>query len=183
MGFSDRWPEIKERLNAQGVREWINNNSAAVTVGAVALLVVSLAIIISQGRGAAKPTPGNGYFFDTVTKEIFTDKATRIPPIQSPDGHDAVRVHFFTCNECTDKTDKDGGERFIGYFEKYAPEVKARLEKSPQSFELYEMAFQGRLYSTDGEKWIPAESPAGFKLTEALQKKCPPRKLRYCPPK
>lgn len=178
-----RLDELGEKLNVDGMREWINNNSAAVTVGAVAILLVSLAVIIRQGGSGPKATPGEAYFYDTTTKELITDKATRIPPITTPEGHEAVRAHYFTCGECTDS------QRFLGYYEKYSPEVKEKLEKNPQSFELYEMAFQGRLYCApdkdpnDPKSWVGAESPAGFQITEDLQKKCPVRKLRYCPPR
>ena len=131
--------------------------------------------------GSAGPEPANGYYYDTVTKNVFTQKSSLFPPIQSPEGHEAVRVHYFTCGECTDKIEKDGGQRFVGYYEKYSAEVKELIEKTPNSSEFYEMAFKSRLYSADGEKWVAAESPDGFMLTEALQQKCPAGKLRYCP--
>jgi len=170
--------KLQDMFGGGGFREWINNNSAVVTVAAVAILIVSLAVIINQGRGRSGPnTPGNAFFYDTVTKKVFTDDATKIPPIQSPDGNPAVRAHFFTCGDCADESD-----RFLGYYEKYTDDVKAQLEANPQAFELYEMAYEGRLYSADGENWVTAESPDGIAITQALQGKCPPKKLRYCPP-
>lgn len=175
--------DMAEKMKVGGSRDWINQNSAVVTVASVVVLVLSLAIIINQGRGHAAPAPGNAYFYDTVTKEYFIDSATKIPPITSPAGNEAVRAHFFTCGECTDKTKDEGGERFIGYYEKYTPDVKEKLEKNAQQFEFYEEAFQGRLYSPDGVRWTAAESPTGFKLVEELQQKCPAKQLRYCPPK
>jgi prepilin-type processing-associated H-X9-DG protein len=129
-----------------------------------------------QSRRTA-PKPGNAYFYDVVTKEYFTDSATKIPPIKSPAGNEAVRAHFFTCGQCTDE------ERFIGYYEKYTSDLKKKLEKDPEQFEVYEEAFDGRLYSADGEHWVKAESPEGFALIEKLQQRCPAKKLRYCPPK
>jgi len=177
-----KFNDLAESLKGGSTRDWINQNSAVVTVASVVVLVLSLAIIINQGRGRSTPEPGNAYFYDTVTKEYFTDSATKIPPITSPAGNEAVRAHFFTCGECTEATKDEGGERFIGYYEKYTPEVKAKLEESPEAFEFYEEAFQGRLYSPDGTRWTQAESPTGFRLIEELQEKCPAKKLRYCPP-
>lgn len=181
--LKEKFSDMAETLKVGGFREWVNQNSAVVTVAAVVVLVLSLAIIINQGRGRSAPKPGNAYFYDVVTKEYFTDSATKIPPITSPAGNEAVRAHFFTCGECTEKTSDEGGERFVGYYEKYLPDIKAKLEKNPEAFEFYEEAFQGRLYSPDGTKWTQAESPTGFKLIEDLQTKCPAKKLRYCPPK
>ncbi len=124
----------------------------------------------------AAAAPGNAWFYDVVSKDYFTDKTTRVAPFIRDNGHTAVRAHFFTCGDCTEQ------ERFLGYYEKYTDEVKAKLEQKSKNFALYEMAFQGRLYSTDGEHWFPAEKPEGTQITADLQKKCPPKKLRYCPP-
>ncbi|MBI1368426.1 MAG: hypothetical protein GC162_07195 [Planctomycetes bacterium] len=136
---------------------------------------------IGGPQGKAKAVdPGKAYFYDVKTKEYFVDSATKIPPIKSAAGNDAVRAHFFTCNDCGDNN------RFIGYYEKYEPQVKAKLDarlaKQDADAEFYEEAFQGRLYSTDGIKWVAAESPEGFKIVEDLMKKCPEKQLHYCPP-
>ncbi len=183
MSMMDNLKEKFENLKTQGYREWLNNNSAAVTVGSVAILLLSLAVIINQNRQSKPSSPGNAYFYDVVTKELISDKVTRIAPITTADGHEAVRAHYFSCAECAD------GERFLGYYEKYTAEMKEKLEKNPQSFELYDAAFKGRLYCApeldpaDAKNWVGAESAKGQKITEVLQTKCPARKLRYCPGK
>lgn len=180
--------KIASTLKIDSARDWINRNSAIVTVASVALLVISLAVIISQNSRPGPPPPGEAYFYDTVTKTYFTDKATLIPPITSEAGNEAIRAHFFTCGECTDALEADGGQRFLGYYEKYAPDVKAKIENNPESMHFYEEVFQGRYYCppgvdpTDNLNWVAAETPEGFAIAQALQKRCPARKLRYCPP-
>ncbi|MBI1373543.1 MAG: hypothetical protein GC159_12510 [Phycisphaera sp.] len=178
--------QLANKLKVDDLRNWVNQNSAAVTVGAVVLLVISLAIIINQGRSPTPPPPGEAYYYDLVSKEYFTDEATKIAPIINPaTGNEAVRAHFFTCGECSES------ERFVGYLEKYTPEAKQQLETNPESFEFYEEAFLGRLYAPApsetadpavAETWVDAETPPGFKIVEDLQGKCPPRKLKYCAP-
>ena len=165
-------------------REWINQNSASVTVAAVAVLLGSMTVIMNRHRRTGGVEPGEAWYYDTVTKEYFRDKTTKIAPFNRDNGNEAVRAHFFTCGECTEATleDTPPGERFIGYYEKYTDEVKAKLEEKSESFALYEMAFQGRLYSRDGQEWFAAEKTEGTAITAELQKKCPPKKLRYCPP-
>lgn len=165
------------------VRDWINNNSPTVTVGAVAIMLAALAFIVMRSQRNPPGEPGQAYYYDTVTKEVFSDVTTKVAPFTRENGNIAVRAHYFTCGECTPKTVEEGGERFIGYYEKYTDEVKAKLdEKGGESFMIYEMAFQGRLYSNDGETWVAADQPEGTAITSALQSKCPPKKLRYCPP-
>ena len=163
-------------------REWMNNNSPVVTVAAVVLLIGALAFLVMRNRPAGGGSPGQAWYYDTVTQEYFVDKTTRIAPFKRDNGNDAVRAHFFTCGECTEKTKADGGERFIGYYEKYTDDVKSKLEQAGESFAMYEMTFQGRLYSKDGKTWHSAEQPAGNAITADLQQNCPPKKLRYCPP-
>lgn len=174
--------KIAGTLKIDSARDWVNRNSAIVTVASVALLVVSLAVIISSNSTPTAPPPGEAYFYDVQSKEYFTDKATKIPPIKSSAGNEAIRAHFFTCGECTDEA------KFLGYYEKYAPEVKAKIENNPESMHFYEEVFQGRYYCppdadpTDNLSWVAAETPEGFAIAQELQKKCPARKLRYCPP-
>lgn len=159
-----------------------------VALAGLAVLGVSFAVIINQNKRPGPPPPGEAYFYDVVTREYFTDKATLIPPIQSPSGNEAIRAHFFTCGECTEALHTDGGQRFLGYYEKYAPEVKAKIENNPESMHFYEEVFQGRYYCPPGadptneSNWVEAETPDGFAIAQSLSKKCPARKLRYCPP-
>lgn len=169
------------------IREWMNENSALVTVAAVALLVVSLAIVVMQGGGGPQAS-GDAYYYDTVTEEVFEGEASGTPPIESPDGNEAVRAHFYTCGECSEE------ERFLGYYERYTEEAKEVLERSKNAgedgepdpeamMEVYEVAFTGRLYSTDLEEWVVAESPEGRELSEALQEECGEgERLSYCAP-
>jgi hypothetical protein len=125
----------------------------------------------------SSPASGLAWYYDVQAKEYFIDDTKRIAPFTRPNGHEAVRAHFFTCGDCEE------GQRFIGYYEKYTPQVKAKLEQSSEPGQLYEMAFQGRLYSRDGQTWVPADRPEGIRITAELQQRCPPKKLRYCPPK
>lgn len=120
--------------------------------------------------------PGLSWYYDVETKEYFTDSPARVAPFKRDNGHEAVRAHFFSCGDC------DQGERFIGYYEKYTDEVKQKIESRADTSKLYEAAFSGRLYSKDGQTWLAADKPEGIAITTELQKRCPPKTLRYCPP-
>ena len=163
-------------------RDWMNTHSAPVTVVMVVMLIGSVAFMVSRGRGGGNNQAGEAWYYDTVSGDYFTESTTKIAPFKRENGNEAVRAHFFTCGECTPQTKEEGGERFIGYYEKYTDEMRAKLQENTQAMMLYDMAFQGRLYSRDGKKWIAAEEPEGTAITADLQQKCPPKKLRYCPP-
>jgi len=100
-----------------GLRDWINDNSSIATIGAAALLVVSLGWL-TVPTGSRAVDPGNAYYDDTETGEVFEASARRVPPIQSPDGNEAVQAHFYACGECTEES------RFLGYYEKFTAEAK-----------------------------------------------------------
>ena len=165
-------------------RDWMNNNSSIVTVASVVILLGALAFIVTRGHHRGGGGPGEAWYYDTKEKTYFKEKTTKVAPFDNDKGNQSVRAHFFTCGECTADIGPDGnsGKRFIGYYEKYTPEVKAKIEEKSDSFMIYEMAFQGRLYSKDGQKWVAADKPEGIQITSDLQKQCPPKKLRYCPP-
>lgn len=155
---------------------------AALFITAGVMTVIAVGPFVDRAQRPSAPPPGGAYFYDTVSREYFTDLATKIPPIVRSNGHVAIRAHFFTCGECLED------ERFLGYYEKYALDVKDRIESNPESMHFYEEVFQGRFYCppdadpTRTESWVAAESPDGFDIAQRLQKKCPARKLRYCPP-
>ncbi len=164
------------------IRAWMNENQNLVAVIAVVIMVLALFFIFYQCQGRTTPTgSGNAYYYDVATGETFTDEATLIPPITSPAGNEAVRAHYYTCGDCGED------ERFVGYFEKYTPEAKQRIESAQQNEEFseyyYEMEGQGLLISLDAQQWYPIYSPQGEQLmSDKLN--CPSgQRLKYCHPK
>lgn len=164
------------------LREFADRHSHMLTGAAVMIAVIGLSLAVALSpqstppHTATPPRPGQAFYYDTITGIYFVDSATLIAPVVSPAGNVAVRAHFFSCGACEES------DRFLGYYEKYLPEVKKRIEQNPEAYEFFEEAFQGRLYSADGVHWVGAESPEGFKVIESLQQRCPAKRLRYCPP-
>ena len=168
-----------------GLREWMNENSAIVTVGAVVLLVVALTIVIMQGTGGGVVTTDQAYYYDAEADNIFTAPIESIPPIESPAGNQAVRVHYYSCGGCGEE------ERFVGYYEKYTEEAKQAIQEArtagseggPQGPARMQAMMTGQLYSADGEEWYPAMSPRGTQVQAELANRCGEgEKLRICVP-
>ena len=161
------------------IREWMNQNSAVVTVAALALLILALVLLFSQCRSGGVPQgTGEAYYYDTETGDYFVGDATAVPPITSQAGNPAVRAHLFTCGDCANE-----GERFVGYYEKYSDSAKQAIEADPESMAAYEAYIQGRLFSRDGSRWVPAESPEGYEIMQSLE--CSDGStddLQYCAP-
>jgi hypothetical protein len=136
-------------------------------MGVVALVlgVIAARAIIGFVREGPRGTE-RLFYCDTVSQRVFVDRASRVPPFTSPDGHEAVRVHFFTCGECNES------DRFVGFYEKFSASVRERLAAASDPFEAMQAAGnQGLLQSLDGQTWFPAGGPESATLLERLR--CP----------
>jgi prepilin-type processing-associated H-X9-DG protein len=130
---------------------------------------------------AAEAGPAQAYFYDTVTTKVFTANADQIAPITSPAGNPAVRVHFYSFGNCEKES------RFVGYYEKYTPEAKAKLDQAMKTQgdgtfeELMELGQQA-LISLDGKKWYPMDSAEAMQQLAARLTSQAGRRPRYCAP-
>jgi hypothetical protein len=174
------------------IRDLVNNNSAAVTIGAVVILIFALYYIISSGDGTSNSGaqgPIDVYYFDDKTGELFTDKSDKIAPFPSPAGGKAYRAYVFNCTACDGETD------FIGYLEGFTDDHKELVRKMKESVEngtdmgpdaaifMEEGYGKGRLISLDGKDWFPADSEEAMKITRALSTKCADKgRLKPCYP-
>lgn len=91
------------------------------------------------------------YYQDVKTGKRFTAEATLIPPITSPDGNEAVKVHLFTCDR------NDPAKMFVGYYEKYTPEAKQILDQAGDEgmsqVMMEDDVAKGQMFSPDGKAW------------------------------
>ncbi len=181
-------------LDVNRAREWVNQNSAAVTIGAVVILIFSLAYLwFSNSSGS----PGsravmNAYFYDVESNEMFEAKADELPPIMSKNNHKAYKAYVFTCGECSNEAD-----RFVGYYEGFTDDYKTKRQaaidaakaggKVPMPDEAMYMEegySKGRMISRDGKKWHASDAPEGIAINMDLSKACDTKggRLKPCYP-
>jgi hypothetical protein len=177
-------------------REWMNQNSALITIGAVLILIGALyAIIRQQWGGGGTYKPIDVYYYDmsitsgTEMDRLFPGKSNDFPPIEAPskakapDGSPTgVRAWVFSCGDCSDKS-----KWFIGFLETYTKEAKDAMVEitkppaaggapapppMPTGAEMMARE-QGHLISIPGEdKWVPYSGPQGLELIQRAQGKC-----------
>lgn len=168
-------------MDINRAREWVNQNSAAVTVGAVVILIFALAYLWFQNQpqgGNSRSSLGNWYY-DVQTGETFASENQDLPPIIRENGNKAFKAYLFTCGSCAES------ERFVGYYEGYTEEYKQKRQKAmeaakatdsvamPDEIMYMEEGFsKGRLVSTDGKVWVTSNSPEGAAINVALSKAC-----------
>ncbi len=123
-------------------REWLNRNSAVVTIGAVVLLIFSLAFIIKQSLPRRfRPQIVDIYYYDLGTGKVFLAKSDQTPPVEAPGGPSGsgmpmgVRAYLFACGECPTGLAGLTAEQlaakqvFVGWLEMYTPEAKQYMEQ------------------------------------------------------
>lgn len=176
------------------LRDWLNNNSAIVTIGAVVLLIGALfAIIMQMSGGSSGPRVIDVYFYDLNKNQLFTAKSDAIPPIDTdsgatPQGAPAgVRAYVFACNDCGDEND-----RFIGWLEMYTPEAKALLtqpaadnpeQAAEREMRMYEVWETGQLIrGVNDTRWVPQNSQEAMTITSQIETKCPGGAPKPCLP-
>ena len=164
-------------------RNWINNNSAMVTIVAVVVLILSLGFIIISSRPTSyTPRVYDVYYYDLEKKELFVDKSNKYAPIETPSGKQTgARAYVYTCGECSDKN-----SLFIGYLEVYTKEAKAYLENptpNPDGAipDFYEEGRRIRAES-DTARWYNANSSEAFQVAEAVHVRCNGQPAKPCNP-
>jgi hypothetical protein len=157
------------------MRDWLNQNSAAVTVAALAVILIGLAVIIRSGMRTdheASPNSSYAWYVDSVDGKLFAAE-NKAPPIKSADGHDAWRVRLYSCGNCTAQ------ERFIGVYERFPAAVHAHadrdLARNPDFAEHLEI-------SRDAKTWYPAGSDQAARIMLQVLKRCPGKRPINCVP-
>ncbi len=187
------------------IRDWANDNSAAVTIGAIVVMIASLALLWINMRGPSRSGPSDVpdvYFYDVDTKKFFVAAHDELPPIDTESGtNKGFRAFIFGCGGCgSDGGDLEGKSPkelqalnlFVGYYEGFTPEHKKAVKEAkakadagdPSAVYYMEEGFgEGVMRSADGVNWFPANSEQAIEINRNLGKKCPSgSRLKQCYP-
>jgi hypothetical protein len=155
-------------------REFLNNNPALVTIGAIVLLIICLAIIVIQlsGRGGFEPV--DLWYYDEGTGQLFIADTSEPAPIDAPSGAGAgVRAVVYACGECPELDEGmnadavEAAGAFIAYLEKYEPMDAGAAEE-----EYYEQ--RTLIRTLDSDQWISMETEEGMMMMEQdYSNRCP----------
>lgn len=158
------------------IREWMNNNPAIMTIGAVVLLIICLGVIVNQLRGpGTRARTIDVYYYDLNTGELFVTESDQIPPIDTDSGAEAgVLAYVYSCTDCSDES-----SRKIGFLQKYSKEAKQMLVDAggeppddPRFYEVVEM--NGQLVKrVEDQAWVPINSEQGYEMMEQSGVDCP----------
>lgn len=141
----------------------MSRNSVLIIISLVAVAFAGWRVYAILGGGMAPPT--SYYYYDTVSGELMTAGASNVPPIVKG-GNECVRAYVFTCDNCSEEA------RFVGFYEKYTPDVRAELASTSDPVAaMAAAANRGLLQSIDGEQWFPAGSEESLAILERLR--CP----------
>lgn len=191
---------------ATKVRDWLNQNSAVTTIGAVVIIIICLVILLWNAGVVGGPSyHRTAYYYDIQTHKLFVSKIGQMAPIKSPSGaNNGVLAHVFSCTDCSDQS-----SRFIGWLERYTPKAKKRAQmakkiekkrqdwikahpdaKTPPPGPDPMALMMGGPGSTvvrlpkEGAKWVSPMSKAGNAImSRTISKKCgADQKIKRCYP-
>lgn len=144
--------EFFGKAELMGARGWASHHTKAVSWIAVACVVLCFGVIVVEVAGHRRPPIGkmpDHYFTIDDGKSFFPASGANVPPFDYK-GHVAVRAHVFEVD----------GKRFVGYLEKYTPEVR-KLVIARTVSPLQEI--QGReLKKTGDANWISGKNHAAI---------------------
>lgn len=144
-----------------GFRAYIARSPKLSTTVAVVVLAGALtSIFLSLGNSHTSAELRRFYSTDDGLT-YFDDVITRIPPFDH-DGREAVVAHVF----------EDGGRQFVGYLEKYSPEVAEKLssiERLEDRLSIVEKDPQAILVKRPGDpNWVVSSTPAGMAVRSSV---------------
>lgn len=154
-----------------GFRETVNRNSALVAGVVITAVLAAGYIVVRQITGASdqRRFQKAAYFSSDDGKTWFEDDIKIKPPYQVG-GKETVRAYVYECD----------GKAFVGYLERFSPEMKAASEefeaaakagKVPDFGKLGALRNTGTQVKRPGEStWVAQGSPQG---TELMKVKCP----------
>lgn len=153
------------------MREWMNNNSTLVMVGAAAFLVVALGVTVIQLSGpSASRSQADAFFWDPETGEHFVARRAD-EPVRTETGQIAPEAHLFSCGEC------EPGE-WAGYLELRTEDYyQAREDDTFAQLSLPErerFLEQNHLVrALDGDRWVPRTTDVGHEVIRESRPTCP----------
>ena len=149
------------------LREKLNKNGKLATVGAAVIIGIALVVVIWQALPSQLGRPKGLYFSMDDGKGYYTEDINAVPPI-TKDGKEAVQAMVFKCG---------WGKPFVGYLQKYTPEMKKRYEESiAAKTDLHpSVLVTGRLVKKPGDKdWTASDNPNYHEIADV---RCPSGKL------
>jgi|GEM_PF-2402696 len=163
------------------LRDVLNDNPNAVLIGAAAIVLVCVSLVVCHFSGGGAPS---GNFKYNVTYYDTTNRVIRIVEIDSNDGMyrspmdgttDVFEAIIYSCGEQPKGLLRDGMSLqeleekglFIGWLQKTEP-VKGGQSSSPDFMEIDSITYR-RL---DGTRWYKDSSPEMNKIFNAPYEKC-----------
>ena len=149
------------------IREKLNQNGTLTTLGAVAIVVLAVVVVVWQLGSRGSPEPKGLYFSSDDGSSYFVQDLNSVPPI-TKGGKEAVQAMVFKCG---------WGKPFVAYLQRYTPEAKKRYEESIANNTGLSPAaiIPGRQVKRPGDKeWISSSDP---QYTPIINVQCPSGKI------
>jgi len=160
-----------------GWRQTVQKNRPLVVAVTVVVIAGCFFWITSQGdkRGAV---PGNVYFYDLKTRQLFSVNRNKQPPMIAPSGGESVKAVTYSCGECSQGTPE------VAYLTSYTEQALSAINElatatqSNADMSLPRKIQEGTLVALppDAEgsapNWVPIDSPTASAIMNRLRDAC-----------
>ncbi len=154
----------------------------------LAILAVAAAVghLVYRYYGQEAHPPGQIWFYNLATHELFAASDRKVPPIDTKSGPGTgVRAYVYV-----PENRPEPANRFIAFLETLTPELKQQIEadlKQPGprlgiGFALDKKADGILVSSPDVIKWYPKFSAEGMEVMEAGKRKAAGERIKPCLP-
>ena len=130
--------------------------------------------LLSAGCGGSDPTrPGDTFWWDEGTNELFPESAGKTSPITAPSGSDGFRARVYAEGSCDNAAD-----RFIGYLERH-PDLEA-LQQTFDANRIAELMAESQIRRPDDGDWVYVDEEEGVAIHREFATKTANGELQAC---
>lgn len=109
-----------------GIREKLNQNPAAATIGVALVIIAALVVIIYSNRGVTLTKTDKSWYTADDGKTLFQDENMKVAPFKK-DGAEAVKAYVYRCK----------GKQYVAYLQRFTEEAQkmtAEIRKTRPDF-------------------------------------------------
>jgi hypothetical protein len=139
------------------MRQWLEQNQTAVTIGVILLLLVAGAFAMRSFMSGPKiGPPSQRYYLDLTTGQWFVATHSPVPP-PSKEGNPSARAYMFSCGDCRNRD-----SLILGWAER-------ELSSSEWTAMGIEDEIDAQQVSADGREWYSVGSREGQYIQQPPQ--------------
>ena len=167
------------------IRTIFQNNGPAVTLIAIVVLLISMAMLFRSLRGAgAPPPPRQVWYWDASAAQYTAGPETGVDAVLSADGSPRLRAFVYACGSCDKRAEWAG---YLSRLDDATVEQIKSMHAAGKGADEIRSFVESRederlIRSLSDREWVSVQSDAGIAILTELNSKCSDLPLVECLP-